>query len=191
MTTTHRSIFDFLKDDDERPHLLLAMEGKLDDTRRVAYAKLLDGRDPVRAEWIRLEMQLQSKATTDTNIHRRFMELGREVGRDFLRMMRRKDVLNCGEGSKESRRVRFAMICDKRWETLHPTESADVRHCKSCDSHVYNCSTVREAETHARAGHCIAVSYDLVDKAAGGGYRNAVGRPDPVRDWSEQLFPNE
>ena len=191
MARTNRSIFEYLNDDEERPYLLPAMEGKLDDTRRLAYATLLDKRDPIRAEWIRLEVALQAQATTDTNVHRRFIELGREIGYEFLRMMRRKDVLNCGQGANETRRVRFSLICEKRWETLRPTESPTVRHCHACDSRVYHCSTVNEAETQARAGHCIAVSYDLVDKAAGGGYLNAVGRPDPVRDWSENLFPND
>lgn len=191
MARTYRTIFEYLSDNEERPYLLSAMEGKLDDPQRLVYATLLDKRDPIRAAWIRLEVALQAQATTDTNIHRRFIDLGREIGYDFLRMMRRKDVLNCAQGAKETRRVRFSLICEKRWETLSPTESSAVRHCHACDSRVYHCSTVNEAETHARAGHCIAVSYELVDKAAGGGYRNAVGRPDPVRDWSENLFPND
>jgi uncharacterized protein (TIGR02996 family) len=191
MAKTFRSLFEYLSDDEERPYLIPAMEGKLDDAKRLAYAALLDGRDPARAEWIRLEVALQAQATADKNVHRRFGELGREVGYEFQRIMRRTDVLNCGQGANEPRRVRFAFICEKRWETLHPTENASVRHCNACDSRVFHCSTVREAEIHARAGHCIAVSYDLVDKAAGGGYRNAVGRPDPVGDWSEKLFPED
>ncbi len=191
MAKTHRSIFEYLSDDSERPYLVRAMDGKLDDAGRLAYASVLDDRDPLRAEWIRLEVALQTKATTNTDVHRRFIELGRECGYDFQRMMRRTDVLNCGVATKEPRRVRFSFICEKRWETLHPTESSTVRHCNACDSRVFHCSTVKEAETHARAGHCIAISYDLVDKAAGGGYRNAVGRPDPIGEWSEKLFPED
>ncbi len=191
MARTYRSIFEYLSDEKERPYLIPAMDGKLDDAGRLVYAKLLDDLDPLRAEWVRLEVALQAQATTDTNIHRRFIELGREIGHDFQRMMRRKNVLNCGQGANETRRVRFSFICERRWETLQPTESSTARHCNACDSRVYHCSTVNEAETHARAGHCIAVSYDLVEKAAGGGYHNAVGRPDPVRDWSENLFPND
>lgn len=191
MSPRPRTLFEYLSDEEERPYLLAAMEGKLDDTGRLAYAQMLEHREPARAEWIRLEVQLHSQGSSDVNVHRRYSELGRTLGYDFLRMMRRKDVLNCGKGATEPRRVRFSFICDRRWETLLPTETPGERHCNACNSRVYQCSTVREAEAHAHAGHCIAVSYDLVDKAAGGGYRNAVGRPDPIRDWSEKLFPEK
>jgi uncharacterized protein (TIGR02996 family) len=191
MTTKPRSIFEYLNDESERPYIIAALEGKLDDPQRLAYAELINDRDPARAEWIRLEVRLNAEATEDQAIHRRFAEVRRTIGADFVRFMRRKDILNCGSGSKEARQVRFSFLCERRWETLHPTEEASVRHCNSCDSRVYQCTTVPEAEAHARAGHCIAVSSDIVDKAAGGGYRNAVGRPDPVADWGRKLFPEE
>lgn len=191
MTTKPRSLFDYLKEDAERPYLLAAFDGKLDESRRAEYARLLEERDPIRAEWLRLEMKLHSEATSDVAVHRRFRELSREIGPDFLRIVRRNDILNCGNGAQEKRRVRFSFICDRRWETLLPTENPSARHCDACNSRVYHCSTVNEAEKHALAGHCIAVSYNLVDKAAGGGYRNAVGRPDPVGNWGENLFPND
>lgn len=191
MTTKPRSIFEYMSDEAERPFLLAAFEGKLDDAKRAAYAQVLDSRDPIRAEWLRLEVQLQSAATRDVEVHQRFRELSRRIGYEFFRVFRRNDILNCGGAISEPRKVRFAVICEKRWETLLPTENAGERHCGACNSSVYHCSTLKEAETHAYAGHCIAVSYDLVDKGAGGGYRNAVGRPDPVRYWSDNLFPDE
>lgn len=191
MTINPRSLFEYLSDEQERPFLLLAFDGKLDNLKRLDYAKVLEAKDPARAEWLRLEVQLYSQPTNDPNVHRRYGELGRQAGYDFLKIMRRNDVLNCGKGAKEPRRIRFSFVCDKRWETLHPTENADVRHCNVCNERVHHCTTVPEAENHARAGHCIAVSFALVDKAAGGGYRNAVGRPDPIGDWSEKLFPED
>ncbi len=191
MTTKPRSIFEYMSDEAERPFFLAAFEGKLDDAKRAAYAQVLDSRDPIRAEWLRLEMQLHATATRDVEVHQRFRELSRSIGYEFSRTFRRNDVLNCGGARNEPRKVRFAVICEKRWETLLPTENAGERHCNACNSSVYHCSTLKEAETHAYAGHCIAVSYDLVDKGAGGGYRNAVGRPDPVRYWSDKLFPDE
>lgn len=191
MSTNPRTLFDYLNDEGERPYLLAAFDGKLDDAGRLAYAQWLEQRDPLRAEWLRLDVQLHSQGSTDGNVHRRYMELGRHFAYDYRRVMRRNDVLNCGKGASEPRRVRFSFICDKRWETLLPTDKPGERDCNACNTRVYQCSTVTEAEMHARAGHCIAVSYDLVDKAAGGGYRNAVGRPDPIGDWSEKLFPGE
>lgn len=191
MSTHPPSLFDYLREEDERPYLIAAMDGKLDDTGRLAYAKLVEHRDPLRAEWIRLEVQLHSQGSADVNVHQRFLELGRHLAYEYRRIMRHVDILNCGKGATEPRRVRFSFICNKRWETLLPTENAGERHCNACNSRVYQCATVREAEMHAHAGHCIAVSYDLVDKAAGGGYRNAVGRPDPIGDWRDKLFPEE
>jgi hypothetical protein len=191
MTLNARSIFEYMKNEAERPFLLAAFEGKLDDAKRVAYAEVLDSRDPVRAEWLRLEMKLQGAATQDIEEHKRYHELSRRVGYDFFRVFRRNDILNCGGAAKDPRRIRFAFICEKQWETLLPTENEAERHCSACNSRVYHCSTVKEAEVRALAGHCIAVSHALVEKAAGGGYRNAVGRPDPVGDWSQNLFPDE
>jgi len=191
MSTKRRTIFEYLSDEAERPYLLAAMDGKLDDAGRLAYARLLDDRDPLRAEWVRLEVQLHNQATANPDVHGRYVELARECGGDYMRMMRRNSVLNCGKDKTEPRKVRFTFVCEKRWETLPPTENSRERHCNACDSRVYHCATVPEAELHARAGHCIAVSYDLVDKAAGGGYRNAVGRPNPIADWGEKLFPEE
>jgi uncharacterized protein (TIGR02996 family) len=191
MTINPKTLFEYLSDETERPFLLAAFDGKLDDTQRLAYAQVLDSKDPARAEWLRLEVQLNAKPTADVAVHQKYAELGRQVGSDFRKMVRRNDVLNCGKGAKEPRHIRFTFICDKRWETLLPTENPNERHCNACNERVHHCQTVPEAERHARAGHCIAVSYALVDKAAGGGYRNAVGRPNPIGDWAEQLFPNE
>ena len=191
MSTKPRTLFDYLGDESERPYLIAAMDGKLDDAGRLAYAQLLEDRDPLRAEWIRLEVQLHVQATADLDVHRRYAELGRYSAYDFRRIMRRNDVLNCGKAATEPRRVRFSFVCEKRWETLLPTENARERHCNACNSRVYHCTTVPEAELHAKAGHCIAVSFSLVDKAAGGGFRNAVGRPDPIGDWGGKLFPEE
>lgn len=191
MTVKPRSLFEFLNDLDERSFLILAFDGKLDDAQRLAYANVLEAKDPERAEWIRLEVQLHSRPTNDTNVHQRYGELGRQVGYDFLKIMRRNDVFNCGNAPPESRRIRFRFVCDKRWETLHPTDKPDVRHCSVCNEHVHQCTTVPEAETHARAGHCIAVSSDLVQKATGRNYSAMVGRPDPIGDWSAKLFSDE
>lgn len=191
MTANPRSLFEYLKNEAERPFLMKALNGGLDDLARLDYANVLDSRDPERAEWLRLEVRLNSQATSDVAIHKRFRELSRAVGYDFHRLMRRGDVLNCGRAIEEPRRIRFTFICDKRWETLLPTENANERHCDACNMRVHHCATVNDAQAHVMAGHCIAVSHTLVENAAGGGYRNAVGRPDPLQDWANILFPAE
>lgn len=191
MTKQVPSLFDYLSIEDERPFLLAAMDCKLDDAGRIQYAKLLENRDPIRAEWLRLEVELHQHATGDTSVHRRLAELGRQLNHDFKRFLRRENIINCGNAKNEKPRVRFSFVCDKRWETLLPTEQDSVRHCNECKSNVHYCHTVREAEAHARAGNCIAVPILLTDQAAGGNYRNAVGRPDPIGDWGDRLFPND
>lgn len=189
MSRGARSFFEYMNDEAERPFLMKSLNGGLDDLARLDYANVLDSRDPERAEWLRLEVRLYSQATTDESIHRRFLELSRVMGYEFQRFMRRSDVLNCGRALEEPRRIRFAFICDKRWEVLSPTENAHERHCSSCNMRVYHCATVNEAQAHAVAGHCISVSNALVEKGVGRSYHNTVGRPDPVQDWANKLFP--
>lgn len=46
--------------------------------------------------------------------------------------------------------------CDKRWESLAPTEDVDVRHCGVCAKDVHFCRTDEETIRHALARHCIA-----------------------------------
>ena len=191
MTKQNRSFFDYLGDEDERPFLLAAMNCKLDDAARGEYVELLEVKDPIRAEWLRLGVELHQHATDDTSVHQRLAALGRQINYDFKRVFDHENIINCGNAKNEKPRVRFSLVCDKRWETLLPTEEDSVRHCNECQTQVHYCHTVREAEAHARAGNCIAVPILLTDQAAGGNYRNAVGRPDPIGDWGDRLFPND
>jgi diguanylate cyclase (GGDEF)-like protein len=105
-------------------------------------------------------------------------------------LLLRDRILNCGsEGVKRAApRVRFAFACPKRWETLAPTEAESVRVCQQCNEHVYHCKTVAEAASHALAGQCIAIPKYLSDA---GVESDLGGRPDPLAEWAERLFPPE
>lgn len=189
MAREQRGIFDYLRVDDERPFLLKAFEHALGDEDRIRYAELVEARDPERAEWLRLEVALRSRATDDPAVLARFIALSRAIGYDFVNMLLRHTILNCGsaEARKEPPRVRFAYACPKRWETLAPAESGSesVRFCQVCKEHVYHCDTVDEAGTRALAGQCIAIPKEL----SGGGETLAMlGRPDPIGMWAERLF---
>lgn len=181
------NLFECLADEVERPFLVQAFGRALTDEERERYAEALAGRDPARAEWLRLERALHSRAADDPATWRRFDALCEALAGDWIRLLRRDSLLNCGQGPAEPRRVRFARVCDRRWESLAPTEDARVRACEACEQRVYHCESVGEAEAHAREGHCIAVSGELV-AAAGGDTRNMLGRPDPVARWAERLF---
>lgn len=181
-------MIDYLRYDDERPFLNKAFDHELGDDDRILYAKLVEEKDPERAEWLRLEVALHSRATDDPAVLARFLELARKIGFEYANTLLRNTIMNCGsEGAKkEAPRVRFAFACPKRWQTLAPTEAGSVRFCQHCKEHVYHCDTAAEAAARARAGQCIAIPKHLSD----GGTESAVlGRPDPVGHWTQRVFP--
>jgi hypothetical protein len=182
-----RRIADYLRSGDERPFIHKAFDHALGDADRLAYARLVEPTDPERAEWLRLEVALHSRATDDPAVLARFIELARKIGFDFANVLLRDMIMNCGSdgAKKEAPRVRFAFACTKRWETLAPTDSESVRFCQQCKERVYYCDTVADAEARAFAGQCIAIPKPLSD---GGVRSEQLGRPDPVRDWADRLF---
>jgi two-component system, cell cycle response regulator len=179
---------DYWRNDDERPFLHKAFDHELGDADRTLYAKLVEEKDPERAEWLRLEMALHSRATDDPAVLARFIELARKIGLDYANLLLRDRILNCGSESakRAAPRVRFAFACSKRWETLAPTDAESVRFCQQCKEHVYHCNTVTEAASRARAGQCIAIPKPLSER---GVESDQLGRPDPLMAWVEHLFP--
>ncbi|WP_434420327.1 diguanylate cyclase domain-containing protein [Nannocystis pusilla] len=187
MAQAQSRISEYLSSEDERPFINKAYDRSLDDAGRLAYAKLVEARDPARAEWLRLEVALHSRPAADPAVIARFIELGRQIGFDFANLLLRDVIMNCGSDSakRERPRVRFLFACTKRWETLAPTDSDSVRFCQQCKEQVYYCDTVADAETRALAGQCIAIPKQLSD---GGVESHAMGRPDPTSDWAGRLF---
>jgi two-component system cell cycle response regulator len=181
-------VVDYLRLDDERPFLHRAFDQALGDADRLRYAQLVEARDPARAEWLRLEVALHARATDDPAVLARFLELARQIGMEYVNLLLREVIMNCSSEAArhEPPRVRFGFACGKRWETLAPTDSAGVRMCQQCSEPVHYCHTIAEAETRAVAGQCIAIPKPLAD--GGGGEGERLGRPDPVRQWSERLF---
>lgn len=190
MARQQAGILDYLRSDDEGPFLRKVFDQKLGDEDRLLYAKLLEQKDPERAEWLRLEVALHSRATDDPAVLARFIELGRGIDLDFAHELFRENILNCGsaDARKETPRVRFAFACRKRWETLAPTEAESVRFCQLCRERVYYCDTVEDAASRARAGECIAVPKALSDNDA---ENLTLGRPDPLGNWARRIFPDE
>lgn len=182
------SVHDLMQLEDERPYLLKAWENRLGDDDRVAYAAIVERRDPARAEWLRLELELHAHATADPEVLARFIALARQIGMDYANLLLREQILNCGQGKDARPRVRFAFACPKRWHTLRPTEDDAVRHCQHCNEKVYYCGDVAAAAERARAGQCVAIPRELSD---GGVESLVLGRPDPVGDWAERLFPDD
>lgn len=182
-----RRISECLCVEDERPFIHKALSQKLGDADRLVYAKIVEARDPERAEWLRLEVTLHARGAEDLAVIARFVELSRAIGPEFVHELLRNRIMNCGlaDAIKAPQRVRFAFACPKRWETLVATEDEAVRHCQHCNERVYYCSTVADAETRAYAGQCVAIPKHLSD---GGVQSETLGRPEPTRDWADRLF---
>lgn len=181
-----KTLSDYWKFDDERPYLHKVHEATLDDAGRTEYAAIVERRDPERAEWLRLEMQLRRRGVEDPAVLARFLELGQKIGMEYANLLLRETILNCGDGKQSSPRVRFAYRCPKRWNTLLATETDGVRHCQHCNELVYLCNDVETAANRALAGQCIAIRKELSD---GGMESMMLGRPDPAQIWADHLFP--
>jgi len=180
-------IFEYMKSEDERTFIDRAYAGTLGDEERLAHARKIEATDPERAEWLRLEVALHSRAADGPAEIARFIELARKIGLDYADLLLREVIRNCGsaEARKEGPQVRFAFRCSKRWETLAPTADAAVRFCQQCQERVYHCDTIADAEERAFAGQCIAIARSLGD---GGVKYEALGRPDPAQMWADRLF---
>jgi len=191
MARAQRGLFDYLADPEEQRYLVLAFDGELGDEDRERYAAAIEADDPTRAEWLRVERELHAGAAGDPALRARFDALCEALSYDWIRVLRRDVLLNCGGARGERPRVRFAFQCERRWESLAPTEAPGVRVCDSCSERVYHCASVREAEAFARQGRCVAVPGVLVARSGRFAAGTAVGRPDPVAEWAERIFGDE
>ena len=107
------------------------------------------------------------------------------------------DILNCGQAKQESELVRFTYQCPKYWQKLQKTESDSIRFCDACQENVYYCTDKKEAEQHARKGHCIAIASELttaVDEQYDDsqymfmGIVQAKTRPEYSEAWGKDIF---
>jgi hypothetical protein len=184
------SLFQLLDDPVEQPFLVRALNerGGLDDDARRRYAAAIYAQAPERAEWLRLEVALHRAASPDPSVRARFDELTALCPPQWIELLRRDLLLNCGRAADERPRVRFTFECERRWESLAPTDDPRVRHCDECGESVHFADTVVEAEALARAGRCISVPGALARSASGRSVDKVVGRPDPIAWWADRIF---
>ncbi len=186
-----RTIFDFLQEPLEALYLRRFLAGSDTPALRLSYAARLDSVDPLRAEWLRLDVATRDADGAEPEAGARAAELAAQIDPTWLSLMRRETMLNCGRGLGLSPRVRFTFVCDRHWEELTPTAEPRVRHCGGCAKLVHFTDSVPEAEALARRGECIAVPKRL----SGGGISldtsNMLGRPDPLGNWAARLFPED
>jgi hypothetical protein len=51
----------------------------------------------------------------------------------------------------------WKFMCEKKWKELTETDRSNVRFCAQCQTDVYLCGSMLEAEKHSNAGRCIAL----------------------------------
>jgi uncharacterized protein (TIGR02996 family) len=144
--------------DDDKSFIRAILTNPAELTGWLVYADWLDEHDdPIRAEFLRLEVRRGQLRTRDSEwsvVEARLRELRESLDPDWLMIFDRPNVENCDEA--------FAFKCPKKWENLRATADNAVRHCTSCQKLVYYCRTLPDAQDHARQGHCVAVKLGVL-----------------------------
>jgi uncharacterized protein (TIGR02996 family) len=135
-----------------------------DDTPRLIYADWLEERGDIRAEFLRVQVrlaELKHKAREDrrlkARLRHRLRQLLPEMDRNWLALVDRTDIENCG--------LPFAFECPKRWELLQQTDNDRVRFCDVCRRNVHHCTSASEARAEAARGHCVAIDPALMQES--------------------------
>jgi uncharacterized protein (TIGR02996 family) len=159
---------------DEDAFLRKLLENPADDVARLVYADWLEERDTDeakrKAEYLRATVQLLTGELTKSQrkkLRNRLVTIGGDFETDWLSVVRRSKVENCGDERKQflgetGPRVSLAMFafeCDRRWDEMTSTDADNVRFCSKCQESVFYCDTIDAAREHAIAGHCVAVDH--------------------------------
>jgi uncharacterized protein (TIGR02996 family) len=126
-----------------------------DVARRLIYADWLeeqgDTQSLARAALLRLELEragLEADDPRHKQLDGRIKETRAQVETDWLAALAQVRIEACG---------RWKFRCPQQWEKLRLTDDARVRHCTACRKNVHYCTTIEDAQSHARQGHCVAV----------------------------------
>ena len=186
---TLQDLLPLLGDPEEGPLLRPFFAGVATEAQRERYLGWLEGQPGPRGEAARrLAALREGMESPDAPRLRRELEeaLGRVRG--WWALVRPVAwVLNCGEAAGEEPAVRFAYECARSWETLVPTGEEGQRYCGGCGERVFLCGGRREAEEHALAGRCIAVSAGLAERVRAEVTGTVTGRPHPPELWGRRL----
>lgn len=161
-----------------------------DEERRRVYEAWLLQRGDVLGEVMLLGRLLtEAPNRPDAAALRRRLVVAMKQTDPLMRRLtvQRVDLFNCGEQPGTDPVVRFAYECPQMWETLEPTEDAQVRHCPDCKEAVYLEQTVEGVEARARAGQCVAVPAQIAQQKLHSLHRPVVGRPDPRQYWADEI----
>jgi uncharacterized protein (TIGR02996 family) len=162
----HRNPFlvdDPQRDPQETAFLTSIMENPDDDAPRLIFADWLDENAMTdKAAFVRQEVamsRLAQKSEEYEQVRNELYRLDGSIGGDWSAALCRPGrLLNCGSKKSSYPTFRFAFECPNRWADLTPTADSKVRFCGQCRKNVHRCESREEAEQHAVAGRCIAIS---------------------------------
>src|SRR5262245_33019739 len=155
---------------DEDDFLRKLLENPADVTRLV-YADWLDERGDEQSKTKSLFLRLTARLTAEagnTELAAELQQLATELNKEWLAVVSRLKVENCpvakakDDSDEALHGIRFKTVCDRRWDELTATDDDAVRFCEGCQKHVYYCDTIRDARSHAFAGHCVAVNLGVI-----------------------------
>jgi uncharacterized protein (TIGR02996 family) len=170
-----------------------------DDTVRLVYADWLEERGDTVAVAKAIYLRHLVQRTEDLNVLRgesfglttTAQQARRSIADvDWFAVVDKVPVENC-QGRRPARpttrreltQLRFDFVCDRRWEEMASTDTADVRFCDGCRKVVHYCRSVSEARSAARQGRCVAV--DLAEFRTPGDLnterRMLIGKVAPTR----------
>ncbi|MGH2899699.1 MAG: FHA domain-containing protein [Solirubrobacteraceae bacterium] len=134
---------------------LLRAIGEGDDAGRQVYGDWLEEHGHMReAEFIRLQQTMVAmvpEAPAFESSSQRLRALAAALDFSWRVRVARPAIEQCEDAPA------FDFRCPKDWGSLAPTDRDDVRHCSACKKHVFYCSSVPEARTHASLGECVAL----------------------------------
>ena len=126
----------------------------------LVYADWLEEHDnPDHAEFLRVMArrgELQNTQPEWYTVEARLAELRAALAPVWVEVFDRPKIENCQMSPA------FRFKCPKQWEALKVTGEPAVRHCDACDENVHYCHTLKEAQAHARQGHCVAVQLGVL-----------------------------
>ena len=166
-------------DEDERRMLAALRDRPDDDDTREVYADWLEANGhAVRAEFLRIQLQLRTIHAADqpafTTAAARLAALAEHIGEGWRARVAMAFIEGC-----RNEELRMELVCPMRWDRLEPTEIEGIRTCGACKQTVTYCTKIDHAMTVAQAGGCVAIDlrvrrghFDLHGPMM-------VGRPSP------------
>ena len=185
------SLIDWLSrvPEDERRILGQLLADLSNETLRAEYIAFLRMRDPTRSDVLGIEAELQRGAKPQAVLRARLRELLERVDSKWWSFVRLGgEIRHCGQAAGEPAPVRFKYLCPSNWDTLEPTDRAEVRYCTQCEKSVYLCNTTDDVAKRARWGQCVALDRGFAAGARAEMTASYLGRPDALQIWTDQIF---